>query len=54
MHKHLLACVIKLNLFTLMVQNLQRQKNSSLMWFFCHPQIVPAKISQDNKRKYGG
>jgi hypothetical protein len=21
---------------------------------FCHPQIVPAEISQDNKRKYGG
>jgi len=33
---------------------LPRQKNSNLMYFFCHPQIVPGKSSQDNKRKYGG
>jgi hypothetical protein len=31
-----------------------RQKSSSLLCFFCHPQIVPAEVSQDNKRKYGG
>jgi hypothetical protein len=31
-----------------------RQKSSSLMCFFCHPQIVPVEIYQDNNRKYGG
>jgi hypothetical protein len=31
-----------------------RQKNSSMMCFFCHPQIVLAEVSQDNKRTYGG
>jgi len=46
--------MIKSNLFTQNVQNLPRQKNNSLMCFFYHPQIVPAEISQDIKRKYGG
>jgi hypothetical protein len=31
-----------------------RQKNSSMMYFFCHSQIVLAEVSQDNKRTYGG
>jgi hypothetical protein len=31
---------------------LPRQKSNILMCFFCHPQIVPAEVSQDNKRKY--
>jgi len=52
--KHQLACAMKSNLFTSKVQNLPRQKISSLMCFFCHPQIVPAELSQDNKRKYEG
>jgi hypothetical protein len=33
---------------------LPRQKGNNLMCFFCHPQIVLAEVSQDNKRKYGG
>jgi hypothetical protein len=32
---------------------LPRQKSSHLTCFFCHPQIVPAEVSQNNKRKYG-
>jgi len=33
---------------------LLRQKSSRPMCFFCHPQIVPAEVSQDNKRKQWG
>jgi hypothetical protein len=29
-----------------------KKKNNSLMCFYCHPQIVLAELSQDNKRKY--
>jgi hypothetical protein len=30
---------------------LPRQKNSRPMCFFCHPQIVPTEVSQDNTSK---
>jgi len=30
---------------------LPRQKSSRPTCFFCHPQIVPAEVSQDNTRK---
>jgi hypothetical protein len=32
---------------------LPRQKSSRPTCFFCHPLIVPAEVSQDEKRKYG-
>jgi hypothetical protein len=28
------------------------EKQQPDVFFFCHPQIVPAKSSQDNNRKY--
>jgi hypothetical protein len=31
---------------------LLRQKSIRPTCFFCHPQIVPAEVSQDNKEKY--
>jgi len=34
--------------------DIPRQKSNSLMCFFCHPQIVHAEVSQDNKRKHNG
>jgi hypothetical protein len=30
-----------------------RQKSSNLTCFSCHPPIVSAKVSHDNKRTYG-
>jgi hypothetical protein len=33
---------------------LPRQKSNCPTWFFCHPQIVPTEVSQDNTRKTMG
>jgi hypothetical protein len=32
---------------------LPRKKSSRPTCFFCHPQIRPTEVFQDNKRKYG-
>jgi hypothetical protein len=32
---------------------LPEQKSSCPTYFFCHPQIVPAEVSQEQQEKYG-